>query len=229
MKSIWHIGAVVAAAVISTGANAQTPAASTPMAVTPAAAAAVVTPPLGAVATVRPLAPVPTILRAGAPVPLKFMEAITTKGKTLRVGQRIQMEVAENVMLGSQVVIPVGTPAVGEITDVRNKGMWGKSGKINARALYARVNGRQIRLTGQIDDKGVAGGIGAAAVSGIVFLPAGFFMTGTSAKIPAGAAMSAFLDEDIQIDVAPPLAVVAPAANQMQTVTVAPAAASSPK
>ena len=115
-------------------------------------------------------------------------------------------------MVQGVTVIPVGSPAMGEITDARNKGMWGKSGKINARALYARVNGRQIRLTGQIDDKGVAGGIGAAAVSGIVFLPAGFFMTGTSAKIPAGAAMSAFLDEDIQIDVAPPLAVVAPAA-----------------
>ncbi|MEO8724229.1 MAG: hypothetical protein ABI395_12075, partial [Sphingobium sp.] len=85
----------------------------------------------------------------------------------------------------------------------RNKGMWGKSGKINARALYVRVDGRQIRLTGQIDDKGVAGGVGAAAVSGIVFLPAGFFMTGTSAKIPLGTTMVAFLDEDIQLATAP--------------------------
>ena len=222
MKSIWHMVAVAAVAVISSGANAQTPATSTPLAAMPTKPAPTIATVAPVAANVRPVAAEPTILRAGASVPLKFMEAITTKGKTLRVGQRIQLEVAENVMLGNLVVIPVGTPAVGEITDMRNKGMWGKSGKINARALYARVNGRQIRLTGQIDDKGVAGGIGAAAVSGIVFLPAGFFMTGTSAKIPAGAAMSAFLDEDIQVD-------VAPAANQMQAVTATPSAAPSPK
>lgn len=162
-----------------------------------------------------------SILRAGTNVPLKLLEELTTKEKKLRVGQRFQMEVSENVMLGTNIVIPVGSQAVGEITDVRNKGMWGKSGKINARALYVRVAGRQIRLTGQLDDKGKAGGVAAAAVSGIVFLPAGFFMTGTSAKIPIGAPLVAFLDEDVQVAVAtaapvlvvpqtaPPLPVVA--------------------
>lgn len=167
-----------------------------------------------------------SILRAGTNVPLKLLEELTTKEKKLRVGQRFQMEVSENVMLGTNIVIPVGSQAVGEITDVRNKGMWGKSGKINARALYVRVAGRQIRLTGQLDDKGKAGGVAAAAVSGIVFLPAGFFMTGTSAKIPIGAPLVAFLDEDVQVAVAtaapvlvvpqtaPPLPVVAiPAAR----------------
>ncbi len=161
-------------------------------------------------AVISPVAADSTILRAGASVPLRFMEELTTKGKKIRVGQRVQLEVAENVMLGTSVIIPAGAPAIGEVTDVRNKGMWGKSGKLNIRALYARVNGRQIRLTGQIDDKGVAGGVGATAVSAIVFLPAGFFMTGTSAKIPMGAPMVAFLDEDIQIAYAPSLAVVAP-------------------
>ena len=66
-------------------------------------------------------------------------------------------------------VIPVGSPAVGELTDVRNKGMWGKSGHLAARVLYVTVNGRQIRLSGAFDDKGVAGGVGAVAVSAIVF------------------------------------------------------------
>ena len=80
-------------------------------------------------------------------------------------------------------MIPVGSPAMGEITDVRNKGMWGKSGHLAARILYVTVNGRQIRLSGAFDDKGVAGGVGAVAVSAIVFLPAGFFMTGTSARV----------------------------------------------
>jgi len=96
-------------------------------------------------------------------------------------------------------VIPVGTPAVGEITDVRNKGMWGKSGHLAARILYMTVYGRQIHLSGTFDEKGSAGGAGAVAVSALVFLPAGFFMTGTSAKVPAGTVVKSFLEEDVPL------------------------------
>ena len=104
-------------------------------------------------------------------------------------------------------VIPVGSPAMGEITDARNKGMWGKSGHLAARILYVTVNGRQIRLSGSFDDKGVAGGIGAVAVS-LLFLPAGFFMTGTSARVPAGTIIKGFVDEDVPL--AMPVAAQAP-------------------
>jgi hypothetical protein len=136
------------------------------------------------------------VLRAGTPIALKMREALTTKGKDLKVGYRFQMEVAEPVIVNGITVIPVGSPATGEVTDIRNKGMWGKSGKINARAIYVRANGRQIRLTGQMDDKGVTGT--AAVVGAIALLPvAGFFMTGTSAEIPIGNPVNAFIDEDV--------------------------------
>jgi hypothetical protein len=52
-------------------------------------------------------------------------------------------------------------------------------------------------------------------VSAIVFLPAGFFMTGTSAKLPVGTAFKAFLDEDVTLELAasapPPLVIGASA------------------
>jgi hypothetical protein len=156
------------------------------------------------------------ILRVGTEIPLRLVEELTTKGKKLRVGQRFHLETSEPVMVQGVSVIPVGSPAVGEITDVRNKGMWGKSGHLGARILYVTVNGRQIRLSGAFDDKGVAGGVGAALVSGIVFLPAGFFMTGTSALVPAGSIVKSFVDEDV------PLAM--PVAAQAPLVVGAPAA-----
>jgi hypothetical protein len=172
-------------------------------------------------AAVQPGAAIPAlpassaILRVGTEVPLRLSEELTTKGKKLRVGYRFHLETSEPVIVQGVTVIPVGTPAVGEITDVRNKGMWGKSGHLNARILYLTVNGRQIRLSGQFDDKGVAGGVGAVAVSAIVFLPAGFFMTGTSAKVPAGAIVKSFVDEDVALAFAPqapvPMSVAAPA------------------
>ncbi len=167
------------------------------------------------------------VLRAGTGVALRMAEPLTTNGKKLKVGQRFQLETTEPVNVGGMTVIPVGSPATGEVTEVRNKGMWGKSGRINARVLYVRANGRQIRMSGQLDDKGTTGTAGV--VGAIAVLPvAGFFVTGTSANIPLGAPVKAFIDEDVPVTfaagapapMAVPSAVVAPAA----TVAVAPAA-----
>lgn len=177
--------------------------------------------------TASVIAPVPgitaetSVLRVGTTVPLRLTEELTTKGKKLRVGQRFHLETSEPVLLNGVVVIPAGSPAVGEVTDVRNKGMWGKSGHLSAHILYVTVNGRQIRLSGTFDDKGVAGGVGAAAVSAVVFLPAGFFMTGTSARVPIGAQVKAFTDEDVPLSIA-----VAPA--PLVVTAVAPAGAEKP-
>lgn len=155
------------------------------------------------------------VLRVGTEVPLRLSEELTTKGKQLRVGTRFHLETSEPVLVQGVNVIPVGSPAVGEITDVRNKGMWGKSGHFGARILYVTVNGRQIRLSGGFDDKGVTGTAGVVAA--IAFVPvAGFFMTGTSAKVPAGSIVKGFVDEDIPLSIAAaaqaPMQVGAPAA-----------------
>ncbi|NYI24231.1 hypothetical protein [Sphingobium indicum] len=50
-------------------------------------------------------------------------EQLTTEGKKLRVGQHFRHSVIEPVVVGSQIVIPVGSPAMGEVTEVRNKGI----------------------------------------------------------------------------------------------------------
>lgn len=149
-------------------------------------------------APISDLATANAILRAGAPVHLRLLEEITTKKKAAKVGQRFQLEVATPVEVNGVVVIPAGTPAWGEITSVRNKGMWGKSGKLEARLLYLRVNGRQVRLTGTFDDKGVTGT--AAVVGAIALIPiAGFFTTGTSAVLPKGGEVGGFIDEDVEL------------------------------
>ncbi len=168
------------------------------------------------------------VLRAGTPVSLRMMEEITTKKKAARVGQRFMMEVAEPVFVNSVAVIPAGTPAWGEITNVRNKGMWGKSGKLDARALYVRVNGRQIRLTGTFDDKGVTGTGGVVASVALVPL-AGFFVTGTSAVLPKGGIVGGFIDEDVELSFANagPAPLEVPAAAAPMTVP-APAATATP-
>lgn len=187
-------------------------------------AAPVATPQLTPVAPIAAPSTTNAMLRVGTPVALRLSETLTTKGKKLRVGQRFRLEVAEDVIVQGYKVIPAGSPAVGEITDVRNKGMWGKSGHLAGRMLYTTVNGRQIRLSGAFDDKGVAGGVGAAAVSALVFLPAGFFMTGTSAVVPMGAQLKGFVDEDVQLSIAAAAPAPLPVAPVSAPVAVSPAA-----
>lgn len=158
------------------------------------------------------------VLRGGAQVRVRFLHEITTEDKASKVGDRPRMEVAENVTVDGVTVIPQGTPVTGELTAVRNKGMWGKSGKIEGRVLNLSLNGRTIRMSGAFDDKGVTGT--AAVVGAVLLIPiVGFFVTGTSARIAAGGQISSYVDEDIVFTVTPaaapePIDVVAPVASQ---------------
>lgn len=142
-------------------------------------------------------------------MPLVTREELTTKKKKLRVGQRFQMEVASNITLNGVTVIPAGSPAIGEVTEVRNKGMWGKSGYIGARVVSTRVGDRNIRLSGTFDDKGVTGTGGVVAAIALVPI-AGFLTTGTSAYIASGSSVKSFLDEDISFQAEQPSIMQAP-------------------
>ena len=138
------------------------------------------------------------VLRAGAPVPIALSEALTTKGKRLKVGQRVQLEVAQDVLLNGRVVIPARSPVEGVLTEVRNKGMWGKSGGIHLQIKSVNINGTSIRLKGDMDSRGDTGTAGV--VGAIAILPlAGFFVTGTSAEMPLNMPGRAFLDQDISL------------------------------
>jgi hypothetical protein len=138
------------------------------------------------------------VLRAGAPVPVVLMQALSTKGKSLKVGQRVQLEVAQDVMLNGRVAIPARSPVEGVLTEIRNKGMWGKSGAIRLHINSVNINGTRIRLSGDMDTRGETGTAGV--VGALVVVPiAGFFVTGTSAEMPLNMPGRAFLEEDIAL------------------------------
>jgi hypothetical protein len=146
-------------------------------------------------------APVTDVIHMGTPIQLETRDELTTEHKVLKVGQTIEMDVLSPVMLGNQVAIPAGSRAVGEISTVRNKGMWGKSGGITGRVLYVEANGRQIRLNGSFTDRGETGTAGV--IASVALIPvAGFFVTGTSAKIAPGTHVTAFIGEEVPVQFA---------------------------
>ncbi len=170
--------------------------------VMPATGQTVVAPQPRAVVNTAPTATTVTppttgnILRSGTPVPVALSEPLTTKGKKLKVGQLVRLEVAQDVMLNGRLAIPARSPVEGILTEVRNKGMWGKSGAIRLHIRSVAINGTNVRLSGDMDtrgDTGTAGVVGSIAVLPI----AGFFVTGTSAEMPLNMPGRAFLDEDI--------------------------------
>ena len=115
MNLVSFVVAAAAAAQVSVQPAAVQPAPTA--AIAPAAPQAVIlAPPSG------------NTLRAGTEVPLRLEEGLDSNDKTLREGHQFRMTVANDVRLGSAVVIPAGSPVTGEITDLRRKGMWASPG-----------------------------------------------------------------------------------------------------
>jgi hypothetical protein len=154
------------------------------------------------------------ILRAGTEINLVTRTELNSRRN--RTGNRFELEVSDPVTLNGQVVIPSGSVAVGEVTRRRGRGMWGKRGILETRLLFVRVGDQQIRITGQAGDRGRAGTAGV--VASLVVIPvAGFFVTGTSAVIPAGTRTVGYLESDLPVTFtgqATPAGLVVPAQPQ---------------
>jgi hypothetical protein len=149
----------------------------------------------GAVVVAAPAAAGP-VLAAGTSVRVRTLSPLNSQEN--KTGQQFDLETAEDILVDGRVVVPRGTPAVGELTLVKKKGMWGKSGKLEGRFISIKARGVEIPIRGTLNDKGVTGTAGV--VGAIVVLPiAGFFVTGTSADIPAGSTFSAKTESDVPV------------------------------
>jgi len=152
---IYRLSAAAVLAAVAVPALAQSTASAPSAAPVSASSAAVVTPSAAAQQPSLVVTPdTSNVLHAGLPVQLETRDELTTEHKALKVGQQVEMQVIQPVLLNSQVVIAAGTRALGEVTTVRNKGMWGKSGGITVKVLYIEANGHQIRLNGTFNEHG---------------------------------------------------------------------------
>lgn len=173
--------------------TAPAPATATPVAVT-------VQPTAPAVMTIAPATPGISVLPQGTPIRLRLLQQLHSQEN--RAGDRFDLEVAEDVMLNGVVVIPRGSPATGEITRIRRKGMWGRSGRLETRLLSVRANGMTIPVSGGVAERGDTGTAGV--VASIAVLPvAGFFVTGTSAILPVGTGFNGHTDSEIRVAIDP--------------------------
>ena len=147
-----------------------------------------------------PAAAQPVVLPAWTPVRLVTQAIIDSR--SARQGQRFGLTITEDVKVGERIVIPRGTPAVGEIEVLTQKGAGGNSGHLVLAPLFIDWAGDRIYLRGHSETAG-KGAVGASVATQVLLSPLGFFISGKSATLPAGSAIEAEIRNDVKVVPAP--------------------------
>ena len=137
--------------------------------------------------------------------------------KRIKQGDKFDMTVSRDVMLGNYVVIPRGTRAIGQISYRTGKGSFGKSGKMEFEVVDVDLGGRLIPVKGhyRIEGQGNTGATVGTVVAVGVFAA---FVTGHSASIAQGTEYKAYTTDAV------PIVTAAAPTYVMVTPTPAPAA-----
>jgi hypothetical protein len=150
------------------------------------------------VAAMAPTSPGSTItIPRDTPVELMAFSEVSTA--SAKPGQRFKLLVNRAISISGRQVIPLGTPAYGEVISAVDSGGLGKTGKMSARLLHIDLSGVEIPLDGETSAKGT--GAGSAGVAVLFAGLAGLFHRGNNAKIKAGEIIAGFVAEDVTLAV----------------------------
>lgn len=123
--------------------------------------------------------------------------------KESKNGDKFDVTVTRDVMMGDYVVIPRGTPGHGQIGYRTGKGAFGKSAKMEFDLVDVKIGDRYIPLSGhyRIEGNGNTGAAVGAVVAVGVF---GAFVTGHSATAAQGSEWKGYTKEPIMVAIADP-------------------------
>jgi hypothetical protein len=170
------------------------------------------------------------ILQDGTPIRLRLTRSLSSAD--CKVGDRIDFEVEDPVILDGVTVVPQGTIAWGTVTEAEHKRRMTRGGKLAIALTEVQMaNLQKAKLRADREAKGGGHtGVMAGAMVGtaVVFWPVApvfLLMHGKEAKIPEGTEVTAYVDGDtvfVPAAGAPPPAAQAPP----QTAPAQPAPAS---
>jgi hypothetical protein len=166
---------------------------------TGAAIAALLTTPLAAqpVAVQAPAVAADGTMTLNAGIPITLAVAQEVNSSKNHQGDPISLTVLNDVKIGETIVIPRGTPAVGEITWRTGKGAFGKSGKIEFVLHHIDLGGQRIPIVGEYRQEGE----GNTIATGVAIIAVGVFagfVTGKRARLPMGRELMSRIAEPVQ-------------------------------
>lgn len=120
-------------------------------------------------------------------------------GKKVSVGQTINFQLNDNVIMDSQVVLPKGSKITGTITEAQRSKALGKKGKLSFSIDYLYLaNGKVVKLRSS-NEKNLRGSGAIVATTAILVAPLALFIKGKNAKYESGEVFDAYVDKDIEL------------------------------
>ena len=129
--------------------------------------------------------------------PLAVVTRTEVNTKQMKPGDRVYLDVAENLTYRGQVVVPVGSPVVAEVGRSERNGHFGKRGTIELRMVYAETPSGPVRLTGSAMRKGTGATAWSVPAMILLNMPVLALVHGTSGYIRQGTPITAYTAEPL--------------------------------
>ena len=135
-------------------------------------------------------------LNPGLPITLAVAQEVNSS--THHAGDTFPLTVLNDVRIGDTIVIPRGTPALGEVTWRTGKGAFGKSGKLEFSLRYIDLGGQHIPVSGDFRQEGEGNTVGTGVAILAAGVIGGLIVTGHRARVPVGRELMSQLAQPVQ-------------------------------
>lgn len=132
--------------------------------------------------------------------PVVLLATSEVRSDHVAAGTLFKLRVQQPISVGGAVIVPVGTPAFGQVVSAEGSGGLGKSGTMDVKLRYIQLGDARIPLEGEKAAKGT--GAGSAGMAVLFVGVTGLFHRGNNAKIKAGELLSGFVAQDVTLDLA---------------------------
>jgi hypothetical protein len=147
------------------------------------------------------------VLEDSTPVKLRINRTISSADA--HVGDTVDFEVLEEVLVNNVLVVPKGGLAYATITDAQAKRRMARGGKLDINIDYVRLIDDEkaaLRAVSEVKGGGHTGAMtGGMVATSLVFFPAApffLFMHGKDTSIPKGTEITAYVNGDMKLDLA---------------------------
>jgi hypothetical protein len=147
------------------------------------------------------------VLEDGTPVRLRINRTVSSADS--HVGDTIDFEVLEDVVVNGTLVAPKSGLAFATVTEAQAKRRMARGGKLDINIDYLKLlSGDKAALRAVKDVKGgghTGGMVGGMVATSLVFFPAApffLFMHGKDISIPKGTEVTAYVNGDLKLDIA---------------------------
>ena len=131
-----------------------------------------------------------------------IIKAALTKsmsGKEANVGEIVELELSEDVVMNAKIVIAKGAKITGLVTEAERSKSMGRKGKLAFSIDYLYMaNGKVIKLRSQIE-KNIKSSSTAVVAGAILVAPIALLIKGKNATYEKGEVFTAFVDKETKL------------------------------